>query len=130
MATKDDQFGTGLRVKYKATGLTMTPEIKAYVAKKLVAIERQLNPKDTSVYGEIELERTTRHHRQGQIFRTEMNLFVQGVQYRVETTGENLYPAIDAMKDDLLRELKQIKGKKVAQARRGAARAKKMLRGV
>ena len=128
MATDKEQFGTGLRIEFKMTNIDISPATQAYADKKLALLERHLDPDDSSIYGQVELERTTRHHRRGPIFRAEMNLFVQGVQYRAEATGEDLHTAIDEMKDEIVRELTHGKGKKTARIKRGAMKAKEFLR--
>jgi ribosomal subunit interface protein len=127
MATDKEQFGTGLRIELKVTNLDLSPTIEAYLEKKLVSLERHLDPTDTSVYGQVELGRTTKHHRSGPVFRAEMNLFVQGVQHRAEATSEDLHAAIDEMKDEIERRLTQGKDKKKTNIRQGGKRAKEIL---
>jgi ribosome-associated translation inhibitor RaiA len=107
------------------TDITLDEKIDNYLKDKLGSIEKLIDEKDSSVLAEIELERTTRHHHKGRIFRAEINLrTAQFGQKRSEGLGETLEQAIDEMKADILQQLRVAKGKRITKNRKGARKVK------
>jgi len=117
-----------MNIKYniKATNMELTDAIRAYVESKLAAIEKLVNPKDTSVYATVEVGKTTKHHKQGNIFRAEINIHIAGRDLRATSKREDLYAAIDEAKDEVIRRLRKVKTRRTDVVRRSAARMKKM----
>ena len=99
----------------KATGLELTGAIREYVEKKTAVLERYYQH-IISIAAEVDV--TTRHHHKGQIYRAELNVRVPGKLIRVEKTADDLYKAIDKVKDHMALMLKGYKEKKQDQARR------------
>jgi ribosome-associated translation inhibitor RaiA len=118
----------------KTTLLTTDTELEGsigqYLDKKLAAIARLVDSNDDSALAAIEIERTTRHHKKGLLYRAEVNLrtAAHGVQ-RAEGFGETFEQAIDEMKDDILQELRRAKGKSIAKTRSGAREIKRRIAG-
>ena len=103
-----------LRSTIKETNLRLLPTQARYLDRKLKAVEKLLHPDDTLAAADIEVERTTRHHRQGEIFRAEINLRTAQGTFRAEAFGESVMAAIDAVKDEVVRQLAQKKDKSIA----------------
>lgn len=122
-----------LTIRVKATNLETTPAIERYVRGKLNSLEKFLSHYQSEageLIFDIEIEKTTDHHKQGPgVFRAEMTFTAGPTQLRSQATSEDLYAAIDEAKDEMKRELRRTKGKHIEIARRGAAKIKKMLRG-
>lgn len=118
-----------MKINFKATNLTLTPEILRYCREKLTHLEKLL-AEDTSVFMEVEIGKTTRHHKHGEIFRAEMNLHLAGYRFRSESTTEDLYAAIDEAKDELATEIKRYRKRQSTLLRRGGRLVKNFLRGV
>lgn len=112
----------------KATGLELTPAIKSYVEEKLLQVEKLVDISTGGVRAEVEVGKTTDHHRHGDIFKAEFNLQVNGSQFRSEVTGADLYAALDEAKDELVRQITSQKDKNQTLFRRGARRLKNLLR--
>ena len=112
----------------QVTNFTLTPAIEEYLSKKLVALEKFIDSTDTGAQAEVELENTTKHHRSGTIFRAEINLHIAHGDFRAEETAEDLYSAIDLMKDEIVRVVTEHKDKERTRARKGAHEAKDLLR--
>lgn len=110
--------------------MTITPEIQDYLDKKLSSLDKLINPNDTSVSCQVELGRTSNHHKSGDIFRAEFNLMKDGRQFRAVSEGETILVAMDEAKDELIRELKTFKSKQMSLVRRGGAAIKDMIRGI
>lgn len=113
----------------KAKDLQLSEAIEDYVAKKLESLKKFITDfNEELVTAEVELSRTTRHHQSGDIFRAEINLTVNGKLFRVESEKDDLYAAIDEVRDDLEREIKKFKTKKETVFIRGARSFKKSFR--
>ena len=113
-----------MRIQIVAAGIELTPAIRAYVEQKLGMLERMLQKYEEQGELEIavEVSKTTRHHRHGEIFYAESTLRVPGATLRSEHEANGLYEAIDGMKDILKKEIIQHKGKTKLAVRRLAPR--------
>ena len=118
-----------MKINFQATQLELTPETLDYCREKLDGLHKLLI-EDYSAGIEVELGKTTRHHKHGEIFRAEMNLHTAGKNFRAEAVAEDLYSAIDEVKDELVSEVKRYRKKQGALLRRGGRRVKDFLRGV
>ncbi len=99
-----------MNLNIKATGLDLTPAIKEYAQKKMDKLEKYLgNFKVMSA--KLEMEKTTRHHVKGEIFRAEANLVVNGDLLRVEKTEKDIFKAIDKVKDHMELMIRKYKDK-------------------
>jgi ribosome-associated translation inhibitor RaiA len=114
----------------KATGFELSPSIAAAVDKVVEAIDRYVDPDDTSAMADIEVARTTQHHRSGFIFRAEINFHSRIGDLRIESIKEDLYVALAAAKDELVETLRSKKAKKTDFIRRSGLRLKNMLKGL
>mgnify|MGYP001585603441 FL=1 len=115
--------------KIKGTNMELTPAINNYTAKKITQLEKFVNAADTSASVDVEVGKTTNHHQAGDVFRAEFNLFVGGKQYNAVSEKEDLYAALDDVKDEVARELSKSKTRKRDLMRRGGARIKDIVRG-
>ena len=120
-----------VQIKTKG-GLTTTAAIEEYVGKRFEGLEK-FTANDPTVFAVIELGRTTGHHKHGDIFRTEVHITGKTVgkngEVFVSAEREDLYAAIDAARDEAIRELSSAKSKRTTLVRRGGARVKKMIKG-
>lgn len=86
--------------------MDLTDAIRAYVNEKLAAIEKLTKNFQPAAEIRIEVGKTTEHHAKGSIYRAEMQLSVPGEVFRAVEEAEDLYEAIDKVKDQLRRQLK------------------------
>ncbi len=119
-----------MKIIIKATNLEVTPSIRDYAEKKIESLGKFLGPNRENVLAAIELGITNNHHKSGDIFRAEVHLsdVATGEQFYAEAEKDDLYAAIDEMKDRAERECLTLKKKKLSLIKRGAGRLKKMLR--
>ena len=117
-----------MQITTKATGLVITPAIEAYIAEKFAVLSKFINSKDTSAEGQVEVGKTTRHHKSGNVFRAEISLHIAGKDFWTEQTADELYIAIDKVRDEIVRMLHAHKAKQTEQKRTGGRTAKKMMR--
>ena len=118
-----------MNINIKTTAISLTPAISEYVSKRLEKIGKLL-ANDAPVQCDVELGRTTEHHNKGNIFRAEIHIVAAGKNLYASSEKDDLYVAIDAVKDDILSELKAGKGKKISLIRRSGARVKNMMKGL
>jgi len=99
-----------MTINIKGTNITLTRNLKDYIRDKIGSCQKFINIKfPPEVY--VEIEKTTRHHRKGKIFRAEVNMVLPKKLIRVEAKRDDIYLAINEAKDLLQRELKQYKSK-------------------
>lgn len=114
--------------RIKVTNMELTPAIEEYLIKRLETIEKHLWGDYDSAKVDIEIAQTTLHHQQGPIFKCELTVALPHGQFRAESTQENLYTAIDEVKDELKRQLIETKNKHKTLTRKGQLMFKRMLR--
>lgn len=115
--------------KIKATNTTLTEAITNYVNLKLgKGVLEKFAGSYEILSVEVDIGKTTEHHNNGEIFRAEVNVAVKGKILRAVSDKEDLYAAIDDVRDEIIKVLKDTKTKKETMWRRGARNIKKMLR--
>lgn len=93
----DNKF---MKMNLKATKLEMTEAIAAYAQEKIDMLDKFLG--DIQVLNlDVELEKSVGSQNKGEIFRAEINLEIPGELLRVEKTEDDLYKAIDKVKDHM-----------------------------
>ena len=118
-----------MNTNIKTTGITLTPSISAYIEKRIKKISKFLG-KDPSLQCDIEVGKTTSHHLKGDIFKAEIHIVGKGRNLFATSERDDLYAAIDDVRDEILGELKASKEKRMAFVRRGGAKVKAMVKGL
>ena len=119
-----------MHITIKATNVELTPAIREYTEKRFNSISKFVQKKDDSVLCRVEVGKVTNHHKKGDVFRAEAKILVAGKELYATSEKEDLYVAIDDVKDELVRELQSTKEKKMDMVRKGGARIKSMLKGL
>lgn len=108
-------------VSLKGTNLEVSQSIRDYLDEKIVKLVEKLFSKNQELLKlDLEVGRVTRHHRHGKVFRAEANLSVGSRNLYADSVGENLHEAIDLLEEELEKEIKKFKGKRIALERKGA----------
>ncbi len=118
-------------VKIKTTGIDLTPAIHEYTQTKIDSLKKFFKhyAKESGEFiFEVEIGRTTEHHRKGDVYRAEINFTVGDSHFRTEAVKDDLYAAIDEAKDELARELRKTKNKHVEYIKRQSGKIKNILR--
>jgi putative sigma-54 modulation protein len=89
-----------MKINLKATKLEMTEAIENYVQDKMDLLEKYLGNIQVINF-DVEVERIIGGQNKGDIFRTEVNIEVPHDLLRVEKTEDDLYKAIDKVRDHL-----------------------------
>ncbi len=120
-----------MRVTIRKKNLDITPALADYIEKKMLkpvkkllqdVIEKELPILD------LQIERTTRHHHKGEVYRMEVNLSLGKHFFNAVVDGEDIYAVCDLLEKELEREITSVKGKTRAKALRQDRRIKKELR--
>ncbi|MEK7095187.1 MAG: ribosome-associated translation inhibitor RaiA [Patescibacteria group bacterium] len=118
-----------MNTKIKATNITVTVDISNYVNKRLEAVVK-LFKHDPTTQMDIELARTTEHHKNGEIFKAEVHITAKGEDLYASAEESDIYKAIDAVRDDILREARSSKSKKTSLVRRSGIMVKNLMKGL
>jgi len=114
-----------MRVSLKGTNINLLESTREYVDRKLVRmVDRFLIKDDKPIALDLEVGKTTKHHRTGPYFRAEANLSIGKKLLRAEALGENLNEAVDLLEEELEREIKKFKERKRALMLKGARKLK------
>lgn len=117
-----------MNINIKATSLSLTPEISDYINKRLLIVDKFFQ-NDSTAHCDIEIAKTTNHHKQGEIFRAEIHIIAKDKNIYASSEKEDLYSAIDIVKDEVLREIKNSNAKRRSLIRRGGAQIKNIIKG-
>ena len=109
-------------INIHGTGIDLTDAIKQYAEKKIMMLQKYF---DNITKVEIDVGMRSHHHQKGAIYYAEVNLHIPGHDLRMVKEEENLYKAIDKVKDHFKVELDRIKGKMRVKDR-GAIREQKV----
>ncbi len=74
----------------------------------------------------VEIARTTKHHRHGDVFRAEVNIKIGGKILRAQMQGGDIRVAIDGAREELKMELQKEKGISESKFKRGARILKRL----
>ena len=117
-----------MKIKIRSKNFEITPAIFDYVNKKISSLAKFLHLKDEAL-SEVEISRTTTHHKSGDIFRAEVNITEPGAK-QIYTSAEerDLYTAIDVLRDEAERNIVSKKDKYRTLFRKGSGRVKALLK--
>ena len=122
-----------MQIKLQGKGIELTESIKDYVFKKVTNLEKLLS-KIEKEKGEamvnFEVSKSTNHHKAGEIFHADCSVNIDGKNFYGESDHEDLYSAIDEVKEKLFNEIRKNKDRRQTLFKRGASSIKKMLKGL
>ncbi len=119
-----------MNINIKATGIELTVAISDYAHKKFSAIEKYVDKHNSNVVAQVEVGKSTHHHKTGNVFRAEVHLVGDGLDLYAVSEQDDLYAAIDLVKDEIMHNMLQLKGKRETLARRGASMIKDIMKGL
>jgi len=117
-----------METNFKESNFKMTPPIKDYLEKKIIMLDKFIDPNDDSARLDAEIGKSVGGQHSGEIFRTEFNLHVGGDFYRAEAEAIDSYASIDEAIDDLFRQVRKDRKKRFDLLKRGGRKVKRMLR--
>ena len=122
-----------MQINLQSKNIELTEEIKDYALKRVTNLEKLLSRiKDEG--GEVkilfEISRSTKHHKAGDVFHADCLINIDGKKFYSASDNEDLYRAIDEVKETLFNEINKNKDRRQTLFKRGAASVKKMLKGL
>lgn len=121
-------YNKDMNIAIKTKNIEMTDAIRSYVEKKLKGLHRFANTTESQLQIQVEVGRTPSDQESGEVFRAEINLGINGKQFYAVSKREELYTAIDEVKNEVVRQMKKSKGKDTVAIRQGQRKAKKMIK--
>jgi ribosome hibernation promoting factor len=95
-----------MTINIRATGCELTPALRQYVEEKIESLEKY----GTKMFqADVHIGKDTNHHNKGEVFSCSVTLELVGDVVKVERTSDDLYKAIDKVKDHLRETLAQRK---------------------
>jgi putative sigma-54 modulation protein len=122
-----------MKINLQGKNLEITPAIHEYVMKRVTNLGKLLDiiEKETGeILVNFTVEKTTNHHKAGDVFKADCVIETNRGNYFASEEGEDLYVAIDEVKESLFREISKKKEKRNALFYRGARKIKNMVKGL
>lgn len=126
------------KISIKETNLKLTPSVISYIKEKIGGLEKIIlsigrdfsfsSKSKPAIEGWVEVGKITRHHYKGDVFRAECQIKLPGKSVRAESLKDNLFSAINKVRDELQRELKRYKKRQIAKSRKSFRNAKEMIK--
>jgi len=122
-----------MNIKILAKNIELTEAIRDYVEKRVTNLGKLLSrieKEGGEVTVHFEVGKSTNHHKGGEFFHTDCSVMVKGQKFYASADKEDLYEAIDTVKESLFYEISKKKDRKQTLYKRGAASVKKMMKGL
>ena len=120
-----------MRVTIRQKDLEITSALETYINEKIVAsVEKFLKrgaSEDLPLL-DIEVGRTTFHHKKGQVYRVSATLTLAHKVIRAEAEDEEIHAACDKIEEELTREITSFKTRSFSLFKRAARQMKDQLR--
>jgi putative sigma-54 modulation protein len=122
-----------MRINVKGTNIELTDSIRDYVEKRVTNLGKLLQKIEESggeVNVHFEVGKTSNHHKKGEYFHTDCLINLDGKKFYHSADAEDLYAAVDALKESLFVDIQKYKDRKQTLLYRGARSVKKMMKGL
>ncbi len=116
-----------MKINITAVGTDLTESLRSYVEKKLTQVGKIVDATDEEAIAQVDIGKTTKHHVSGTIFKAEIILRAYGKKFTVTAEKEDMYAAIDAVKDEIEEQVTSFRDKKKDMERKGGRELKKMI---
>ena len=117
-----------MQINIKATHHELTADTRSLVQTKFSNLEKVTRGAAVEPTLSCEIEQSIAVERAGAKYRVEGNLTVDGKFFRAEAEGATLEEAVDTVRDGLVREVTQSRGRTRELVKRGGSAIKRMLR--
>ena len=120
-----------MRVNIRQKNIEVTPALREYIEEKIIRVAEKFLQEQASTdlpILDVEVERTTAHHRKGDVFRMAAKLCAGKQCFYANARGADIRSACDLLEEELEREMYGKKNRMSALFRRGARVFKKNMR--
>lgn len=122
-----------MQINLVGKNIELSEDIKNYVSKRVTNLEKLLTRIEGSggkVMANFEVSKSTNHHKSGDVFHADCLIKIDGKEFHSSAEKEDLYSAVDDVKDSLYSEINKNKDRTQTLFKRGAASVKKMMKGL
>lgn len=122
-----------MKIIIAAKNLDLTEDFESFVKEKIGSLEKflgRLKGENNFLKGKnsteflVEIEKETKHHRKGQIFKATVKIILPGKTLMAVSKNDDLSRTVIEVKDKLQREIKEYKLKKTDLAIRKRSKSK------
>ncbi len=108
-----------MKITLNKTNNLITSPLKIYIQQKLMTLAKFVKhfEKMGEVEVQLEISRTSKHHKKGEVFVAAADVCLPGKVLRAEAYATDIRKAIDGMKDTLRMEIEKYKDKALAPKR-------------
>lgn len=113
-----------MKIIIRTKNLELTAALKNFIEekigslKKFIEVLKREEAKKTLAEVFFEIEKESKHHNKGQVFRSEARILLPGKKIMAQSAGDDLFLTIVEIKDKLQQEIKKYKSKKIDLSRR------------
>jgi len=122
-----------MQINLQGKNMELTEAIKDYVIIRetnLGRLLKKIEENEGEALINFEVAKNTNHHKFGFVFHADCLVNIKGEKFYSSADEEDLYQAIDTVKESLFREISKNKDRRQTLFKRGAASIKKMLKGL
>jgi len=99
-----------MRISVIASNLELTEPLKNFIDKKIGSLERFVKRfDDGTLLADVEVGRTTGHHKHGDVYHAEINLELPGKILRATDEDSDVRVAIGNVRKTMIREIRKYK---------------------
>lgn len=120
-----DDISTIMKISISGSHIDLTDALRNHVDHEFKKLEKLIEP---NARIDVEIGKTTEHHKQGNIFKAEAKIVEAKAEYFAEFVTEDLYSAIGMLSDELSQQITRSKSKHRTLFKRGGAMIKSLLR--
>lgn len=118
-----------MQIILKGQNMEVPQRVEDHVRSKLASLEKFIPQKESlEILAEVEVGRRSRRQKKGDVYRAEINLTLDGILHRSVSKRSEITEAFDVAYSGIERQVRRGKKKSDSLMRRGARRAKEMLR--
>lgn len=111
----------------QTNNIEITNAISSYVEEKLTYLDKFFKNGEEVKY-EVRVGKETEHHKNGELYKADVSVKTPHKNYGAYSIKDNLYSAIDDVKDQLAKKITHHKDKKESLFRRGASQVKSLFK--
>ncbi len=122
-----------MQINLLGKNLEITEAMSEYVEKRVTNLGKLLSKIENSggeVMVHFEVGRRTNGQNKGDVFHADCNININGKKFYASADKEDLYQAVDQIKETLFREISKDKDRSQTLFHRGARSVKKMMKGL
>ena len=121
-----------MKINFQAKNIEITEAIHDYVEKRVTNLGKllsEIEAHDGEVIVLFSVSKTTHHHKGGEVFHADCSINIKGKKFYSSVNKQDMYEAIDEVKENLFREISKNKDKKISLLHRGARKIKNAIKG-